>query len=403
MKSIIFISSNFKPGGVQNVLSNLSEPLGKEYNLSILLDNRKDIFYEFKGNILSLEVDDPKDYNNLIYQLHVLVKRFFFLCRHRKEYDYIVSVKDSAHLPNILTKRKGGKTIIAIYCNVDSMSKVTWTYRVFVKPIIKSVYKMSDAIFVTSEGVRNQLAKYGIANNKMKVIFDGVNIECIERLAQEHMDETEQRIFNNRPVICALGRLDPVKGYDHLIRVIKNISNDLPDILLIIMGEGKIRHELETMVREMNLENNVKLMGFIENPYKYISNSRIFVMSSLAEGFPTVLMEAMVCETPIISTDMESGAREILAPNTDINYINTDTIEYAEYGVLVPVFRKNEDGRSCTSASELVMARAIKDLLYNKTKIDEYKNRYKDHKAELSHRLCANKWKRYLNETQNNT
>ena len=397
-KRILFISSNLKPGGIQNVLSNLSGSLNHRFDLSILLDNDDEKFFEFHGDVLPLGVRNPNSYNNLFYQFKILVKRMHFLHRHRNEFDYVVSVKDSAHLPNILTRHRGGKTIIAIYCNVLSMAKVSWGYKLIVKPLTRLMYNMADALFVTSEGVKNQLERFDVDAHKMHVIYDGVNVENIERLANEPLAKRDIKDFAERPIICALGRLDPVKGYNYLIRVVKLLAQEIPDILLLIMGSGTERSNLEAQIKELKLEDNVKLMGFVENPYKYIKYSRLYVMSSVAEGFPTVLMEAMVCGTPIISTDMESGAREILAPNTDLNYKNRNEIEYAEYGVLVPTFEPDDLTSGGSRFQEALMAEGIKKMLNDNDKCEEYMKRYSLHKKDLSYLICADQWEIILND-----
>lgn len=397
-KSILFIASNLNAGGIQNVISNLSESLNGDFNLSILLDNKNGMVFEFHGDVYSLDETSPVSYNNLFYQFRILIKRWRFLNKHRKEYDFVVSLKDSAHLPNILTKNKGGKTVFAVYSNAFSMSKVSWTYKYIVTPFTRFMYNKADVLFITSEGVRIQLLKYGIHSDKMKVIYDGVNVENIEEMSQEQLTEEEALTFSDRFVVCTLGRLDPVKGYNHLIKAFKLVVEDIPNAFLIIMGSGAEWEKLEAMVKELHLEKNVRLMGFVKNPYKFIRNSRLYAMSSVAEGFPTVLMEAMVCGTPIISTDMESGAREILAPNTDIKYVNTDKIEYAEYGTLVPVFEADDMIDGDYSTKELLMANGIIQLLRNDDITFKYKKKYEAHKRDLSHLLCAERWRNLLNK-----
>ena len=81
---------------------------------------------------------------------------------------------------------------------------------------------------------------------------------------------------------------------------------------MVILGEGEQRSELEELINSLDLKNNVKLLGFVDNPYAWMSHAAVFVLSSINEGFGNVIVEAMACGTPIVSTDCPSGPSEIL-------------------------------------------------------------------------------------------
>lgn len=91
----------------------------------------------------------------------------------------------------------------------------------------------------------------------------------------------------------------------------------IPDIQLVILGQGVYYNKLEKLVQSLNLKECVHLMGAKSNPYKYMYNADIFVLTSLYEGFPNVLVEAMSVGLPIVSVDCKSGPRELL--NDDVN------------------------------------------------------------------------------------
>lgn len=115
------------------------------------------------------------------------------------------------------------------------------------------------------------------------------------------------------------------------------------------MGEGEDRGRLEYLIKELKLENDVSLLGFVENPYAYMQRSDVFVLSSRWEGFGNVLVEAMACGCPVVSTNCPSGPAEIL--------------ENGEYGILVPV----EDVEK--------MAKSIIKILTNKELREELSNK----------------------------
>ncbi len=170
-------------------------------------------------------------------------------------------------------------------------------------------------------------------------------------------------MFDN-PVVITVGRLNDQKGQWHLIKAFKKAKNDVPNAKLVLLGEGQLKDYLMTLARELNIDKDVHFLGFQENPFKYISNSKVFVLSSLYEGFPNALAEAMACGAAILSTDCPSGPKEILAPNE----YNSKNISYEinknRYGVLVPLCDgvKHQPDSALTK-EESIMADCLVHLL----------------------------------------
>ncbi len=113
-------------------------------------------------------------------------------------------------------------------------------------------------------------------------------------------------------VILAAGRLSPQKDFPTLIRAFALLSRDR-ELRLLILGEGPERAALESLVRDLGLTERVALPGFQANPFAFMARARLFVLASAWEGLPGVLIQAMACGTPVVSTDCPSGPREILA------------------------------------------------------------------------------------------
>jgi len=128
----------------------------------------------------------------------------------------------------------------------------------------------------------------------------------------------------------------------------------------------------------------VHLLGKKENPFKYIKHANLFVLASEGEGFPNVLVEAMICSTPVISTDCISGPREILAPNTDINFQLKSNIELADNGILYPV--DNEES----------LKEAIEIMLNDKEKQKKYISNGLEKSQEYALKKIIEKYKEVL-------
>jgi N-acetylgalactosamine-N,N'-diacetylbacillosaminyl-diphospho-undecaprenol 4-alpha-N-acetylgalactosaminyltransferase len=114
------------------------------------------------------------------------------------------------------------------------------------------------------------------------------------------------------------------------------IIKNLPCKLLIV-GAGIMEEELKQKVTDFGISSKVVFCGWDNNPFKYVSRSNCFVLSSDVEGFPNVLIEALACGKPVISTDCSSGPRELLAPATDLHHRAIANYEIGEFGILTPV------------------------------------------------------------------
>ena len=124
------------------------------------------------------------------------------------------------------------------------------------------------------------------------------------------------------PVVCGCGSLHPRKGFDVLLRSFASLAGER-ELRLIIVGEGRERARLEALARDLDVAQDVALVGTVANPLAYMARAQLFVLSSTFEGLPTVLIEALACGTPVVSTDCPYGPREIL--------------DDGRYGRLVPI------------------------------------------------------------------
>ena len=189
--------------------------------------------------------------------------------------------------------------------------------------LIKRFYPWANGIIVVSHGVRDDMAQLTkIPKDRITVIYNPsvVRAEVLKK-AQAPLDHP-WFTPDQPPVLVAVGRLQMQKDFPTLLHAFAQVRRRRPARLLIL-GEGKEREPLEELIRKLNLENDVSMPGFVANPYAYMARASLFVLSSRWEGLPTVLIEALCCGTPVVSTDCPSGPREILKDG--------------KYGQLVPV------------------------------------------------------------------
>lgn len=183
-------------------------------------------------------------------------------------------------------------------------------------------YPHADAIITVSQGVAADLTKVTKrVVDKTHIIYNPVPVEAIWLQAQEPVDHAWFRP-GEPPVIIAVGRLTTLKDFPTLIRAFRRVLSQRP-VRLMIFGEGEARPNLEMMILEMKLKEQIALPGFANNVFTYMKRAAMLVLSSKWEGFPNVVLEALACGCPVVSTNCPGGAAELLGNGL--------------YGKLVPV------------------------------------------------------------------
>lgn len=215
---------------------------------------------------------------------------------------------------------KKTKVIIRVEIAVGIRESTT-PLRARLRPFVyKAFYPWADTIVAVSRGVAKDLLRFGIPKTKIGQIYNPVvNSEMNERAKEP----VEHPWFapDTPPVILGVGRLHKQKDFATLIRAFALVRKARP-AHLVILGEGEERPHLETLVRNLGLDSEVDLPGFVDNPYKYMARANVFALSSVYEGFGNVIAEALALGIPVVSTDCPSGPAEIL--------------EDGKWGILVP-------------------------------------------------------------------
>jgi glycosyltransferase involved in cell wall biosynthesis len=192
----------------------------------------------------------------------------------------------------------------------------------FIPLLVRAFYPKADKIICVSNGVAQELInKYHLPKSKIQVIYNPVVAQDMFKKAEEPLDHPWFQP-GQPPIILGVGRLTAQKDFETLIKAFALVRNKT-ETRLMILGEGPERTKLEQFVKQLGLENDVSMPGFVDNPYKYMKRSSVFVLSSRWEGLPTVLVEALALGLPVVSTDCPSGPAEIL--------------ENGKWGRLVPV------------------------------------------------------------------
>ncbi len=345
MKKILFVVHTMQMGGAEKVMLNLLKKINKQkYSVTILAlvndgtyveqlkeiegikykylfnayfkksrNNKESKFYKISNNIMKL-----------IWKFYIMGIKYFPKQLYKKvikeKYDIEVAFlegKVSKFVANSYNKES--KKIAWIHTDINNITKNQVFKNIEEE---KKVYKSFNKIICVSEEVKKRFTeKTGITNN-LYVQVNPINTEEILEKAKENITD---KLNHNGIIVSTVGRLVKEKGYDRLLKVHNKLIKEGIKHTLWIIGDGDERKKLETYIKEHNLSHTVNLIGYTDNPYKYVQKSDIFVCSSRIEGLSSALIEATVLEKPIVTTKCpgikeilgEDGQTAIIVPNTE--------------------------------------------------------------------------------------
>ncbi|MBN9006066.1 MAG: glycosyltransferase [Rhizobiales bacterium] len=187
---------------------------------------------------------------------------------------------------------------------------------------IASTFHAADGFVAVSKGLKKQLRRVpGLGKKPIHQIYNPIIHKEFD--AQASLTPAlPSSVGPEEPFVLAVGRLHKQKGYRHLLMAFARVVKQRPSHL-VILGEGDEREELQRLANSLGIASRVHFLGYTPNVLAYMRQAAVFVLSSVAEGFGNVLVEALACGTPVISTDCPHGPREILAGG--------------RYGTLVPI------------------------------------------------------------------
>lgn len=331
-KKILIVINSANGGGAEKALLDILKNIDtKIYSINLVLLNEAGIYLEeFKQNSDSIEFVVKK--SNKIVKIPYLGKVINILLIKLFCMQYIKKIKDNYDIEiaflegfstEYISNRKNESLKIAwIHTNLLKFKMPIW--------INKNTYNKFDKIICVSEEAKKSLL---ILNKNLKNIEIINNLILKEKILQKSK-LVERKIKSEKVLIIAAGRLNEAKGFDTLLKAFSEVLKLGYDYELKILGEGEERKKLEKIINDNNLTQNVELLGFKENPYSYIKQADIFIMTSRYEGYPLILCEAITLKLPVISTKC-SGAIEILKNGKYGVMVEIDNIEQIKNSIIM--------------------------------------------------------------------
>ncbi len=191
---------------------------------------------------------------------------------------------------------------------------------------IKLLYRRAYKNIAVSSGIEQGLQqRYALSN--ACTIYNPFDFEKITQKSNESIPrQDEHLLLTDKTTFINIGRLHEQKGQRFLITAFAQHHKSYPSSQLLILGDGPLRTQLASQIRACGMSDHIRLLGTRENVFPYLKQADCFVLSSIWEGLPTVLIEAMGVGIPIISTNCKTGPSEILPPNTQLINVEGDIV-----------------------------------------------------------------------------
>lgn len=326
MIKILFVIPNLLGGGAEKVLVNLVNNLNtQKYQVTVMTifdvgENKKylkeNIHYRrifkkiIRGNVHIFKIFSPS----------FLAKSLVV----DNQYDIIVSYLQSP-ATRIVSGYKGNAKIVNwVHNEYKTLDKPLKIYR-NLKELVDCYNNYDATIFVSETAKKAFEYLFPDITCEKKVLYNTIEDQNIRKLS---LDENEVIEFNGEYInLISVGRFVEQKAFDRLIRIMNKLVNyENIKVRLYLLGKGPLESYYKKLISDFKLQNKVMLLGYKENPYKYVRKADLFVCSSLYEGFSTAVTEALILGVPVITT-LCSGMEELLGRNN-------------EYGVIV---KNNEE------------------------------------------------------------
>ncbi len=316
---VTFFLPSLYGGGAERVVVNLVKEFVKRgISVELVLANVKGPYLrEIPKEVKIIDLKSSR----VLFSLPKLVTYF-----KKEKPEIFVSSLSHANIISVIAKEVA-KTKTKLFLREDTTLSLAYrnsrSLEVKIMPLLMRLfYSYADLIIAVSKGVKDDLVEFvKIPEDRIEVIYNPIITTELFIKAEEPIDHP---LFtpNSFPIILGVGRLTKAKDFQTLLKAFSIVRKEI-DSRLVILGEGEERKNLEKLIKDLGIENDVWLPGFVDNPYKFMSKASVFVLSSIYEGFGNVLVEALALGCPVVSTDCPSGPGEIL--------------ENGEYGKLVGV------------------------------------------------------------------
>ena len=396
------IIPNLDFGGAQRSFCSLANALSAVHSVTVSVFNTSlSISFPLKPQIVDLEIPAGG---------HVLAKCYFFIKRCRAvsklkkdlKIHTTISYLEGANYVNALTgtDRKVLSVRGSMYYDDNIKGLMGFMRKMVFIPV---VYRRAEYIVALNNGIKNELTeRIGIDSEKVEVIRNFYNVDQIQSLALIPLDKQYDFLEGKLYIIYA-GRLASGKGLESILDSFKILRNTHHELVLVLVGDGPLKGEIvkyafstgcKIFVQGTNNKDKIKdaeilFLGYQENPYQFIGKASMLLIASTSEGGPNILMESLICETLVVSTDCPYGPAEHLAP--ELNGEPVKEVTEVSHGILLPMQNNNHDMEVLQQ-----WCKVMSDYLVNEEQRKVIVNRARRWLVKQSPHLILESWKRII-------
>ena len=310
---ILFYTSSLGGGGAEKHvqrIANAIQEIGHQVTVAIARSGgsyEQDLSQEIERIVLSEGWLNSSTWR-LMRSVRPLRK---YISEHRP--DVVCSVMDHVNV-RLLRALSGLEdpppAVISVQNNPERRfgEKAGWRNRLLHWRMQRS-YGNANQVVALSQGVARQLDEMNLADSDRLTVIHNAGLD--DEIYETKEFPINERVVPGEPLVIACGSLTEQKGYPYLLDAFHRVRGKR-EAKLWILGEGEQREYIESEISALGLEEDVELLGFRDNPFKFMAAADVFVLSSLWEGFGNVVVEAMACGTPVVSTDCPYGPGEII-------------------------------------------------------------------------------------------
>lgn len=308
VKKVAVFMHDFRGGGAEKIATSLANGLCRlGWRVSVLVLSKEGPMRDLLDK--NIEVVELKS-NRMLLSIFELAKHL-----HKHRYDCVISHMTHANvvatISSLLTRQSKNLIVVEhnqISKNIKVVKKFSVKLAYYLTPML---YRFPSRVVPVSEGVAKDLVNFtNLPRSKFYTIYNPV--VSSDMLNNTPVKSCVHPFFDGKSfVFLGVGSLSKQKGFSYFIEAVAILRKQF-DVKAIILGEGPERDSLEELRGELELNEIISLPGFVNNVSDYMNSADVFVLSSLWEGLPTVLIEALANGMQIVSTDCESGPSEIL-------------------------------------------------------------------------------------------